>query len=746
MRKFILVAVLLSVLKASSQTLDSSAIRRLGDYGRLWHILCLFQPEMAYSKINEDSLFTNHVNQLIADPSAINFRNAINEMLGQLHDPNTTISKRDDKTTDDTIALGDRPFVKWLPDSVALFYFDPAFMAGNLVNQNTPGYVKLLDTLKKAHSIIVDLRSNKKITESERMYYEPQFVKSLIGAFAGNPVSYPATRSRIHYGHEDDYANVSFYFKGWLLQNGLRIGRNQTAIAKPVCLLINRFDDYLANEIITLQKEGLAHVVAEDSLQNFETNSPYQMELADSLTVNLRLFETLYQDGSSRFKPDTIVHRFSMPDEDALIAAALQQLKTKLHKSTTNNAVQNLFVSARVNAYDSLSYPSPALRLMGLARYWSIINYFCPNKDMFKKHWIDVLYEYVPLFLKAKDSIEYNLAAARLITEIHDGHGFFSSSVMNKFRTGSLDIGLAYVEGKTIVYKLYNDTLKKQFSIGDEITSINGRPINNVRDSIAQYIGASNNAALQRDVSNAVFSGIVDSNVTVGYKHNGKLSSVTLKRIQRIYSWQRQDTGIVFKKLSDKLGYADFKRLEVSQLDSMFNLFKNTDAFILDDRSYPRGTVWSMINYLTNKPVTGAIGTTMIADSPDTAAVTKQDNKWTIPVYPKPQLYKGKIIILVNEETQSQAEYSCMVLQAASKNVTIIGSQTAGADGDVTGIKLPGGIYTYFSGHGIHYPDGRPTQGIGIVPNIEIKPTIAGIKAGRDEVLERAIEFAKTGR
>jgi len=166
----------------------------------------------------------------------------------------------------------------------------------------------------------------------------------------------------------------------------------------------------------------------------------------------------------------------------------------------------------------------------------------------------------------------------------------------------------------------------------------------------------------------------------------------------------------------------------------------------LDDRSYPRGTVWTLVNYLTDKTVITAKGTTMIADSPDALAVTTQDQLWTIPVTPKSLQYKGRIIILANEITQSQAEYSCMVLQAAYKKVTIIGSQTAGADGDVTGISIPGGIETAFSGHGVHYPDGRPTQGIGIVPDIKISPTINGIKQGRDEVLERAIEFAKTGK
>ena len=44
------------------------------------------------------------------------------------------------------------------------------------------------------------------------------------------------------------------------------------------------------------------------------------------------------------------------------------------------------------------------------------------------------------------------------------------------------------------------------------------------------------------------------------------------------------------------------------------------------------------------------------------------------------------------------------------------------------------------TGIGVYYPDGKETQRIGIVPNVEVKPTIEGIKLGKDEVLEKAIE------
>jgi C-terminal processing protease CtpA/Prc len=76
-------------------------------------------------------------------------------------------------------------------------------------------------------------------------------------------------------------------------------------------------------------------------------------------------------------------------------------------------------------------------------------------------------------------------------------------------------------------------------------------------------------------------------------------------------------------------------------------------------------------------------------------------------------------------------------------NATVIGSTTAGADGNVSSIRLPGGISTMISGIGVYYPDGRETQRIGIVPDIEVKPTIEGIKNGKDEVLEKAIEFIR---
>lgn len=96
--------------------------------------------------------------------------------------------------------------------------------------------------------------------------------------------------------------------------------------------------------------------------------------------------------------------------------------------------------------------------------------------------------------------------------------------------------------------------------------------------------------------------------------------------------------------------------------------------------------------------------------------------------------------MLLDEVSQSLAEYTAMAMRAMP-NTIVVGSTTAGADGDVSDIPLPGGLHTMVSGLGVFYPDHRPTQRVGIVPDVAVTPTITGITAGRDEVLERAVEL-----
>lgn len=74
-------------------------------------------------------------------------------------------------------------------------------------------------------------------------------------------------------------------------------------------------------------------------------------------------------------------------------------------------------------------------------------------------------------------------------------------------------------------------------------------------------------------------------------------------------------------------------------------------------------------------------------------------------------------------------------------NAQVIGSNSSGTDGNIAVFRLPGGIGTAITGVGIYYPDKSETQRVGLSPDIYIEPTIQGIKEGRDELLEKALEL-----
>jgi C-terminal processing protease CtpA/Prc len=85
-----------------------------------------------------------------------------------------------------------------------------------------------------------------------------------------------------------------------------------------------------------------------------------------------------------------------------------------------------------------------------------------------------------------------------------------------------------------------------------------------------------------------------------------------------------------------------------------------------------------------------------------------------------------------------------MALQTSPGSI-VVGSTTSGADGNVSEIRFPGGERAAISGIGVFYPDRRPAQRAGVAIDVKVRPTIAGIRAGRDEVLETAVEKL-TGR
>jgi C-terminal processing protease CtpA/Prc len=73
--------------------------------------------------------------------------------------------------------------------------------------------------------------------------------------------------------------------------------------------------------------------------------------------------------------------------------------------------------------------------------------------------------------------------------------------------------------------------------------------------------------------------------------------------------------------------------------------------------------------------------------------------------------------------------------------VTVVGRRSASTNGNVTGVELPGGFTFQFTGMDIAHRDGRPFNGVGIVPDIEVTLTPQDFAEGRDPELEAAVKW-----
>ncbi len=71
----------------------------------------------------------------------------------------------------------------------------------------------------------------------------------------------------------------------------------------------------------------------------------------------------------------------------------------------------------------------------------------------------------------------------------------------------------------------------------------------------------------------------------------------------------------------------------------------------------------------------------------------------------------------------------------------IVGQPTAGTNGNVNVINLPGNFRVTWTGMKVVKHDGSQHHLIGIQPTVPAERTIKGVIEGRDEFLEKALEI-----
>jgi hypothetical protein len=107
---------------------------------------------------------------------------------------------------------------------------------------------------------------------------------------------------------------------------------------------------------------------------------------------------------------------------------------------------------------------------------------------------------------------------------------------------------------------------------------------------------------------------------------------------------------------------------------------------------------------------------------------------------PGPGAPAPRVVALIDARTQGAMERLAMRLEVLA-GATFVGSPSAGSPSEVMPVALPGGLTVTVPLAEWRRPDGAAVQRVGIPPQVAAERTVRGVRVGRDEVLERALQW-----
>lgn len=369
-----------------------------------------------------------------------------------------------------------------------------------------------------------------------------------------------------------------------------------------------------------------------------------------------------------------------------------------------------------------------AMRLADVIVAWNVFQHFYPYFDVVGVDWDEVLTESLARALEPQTHAEFTRVLEWLVAGIEDGHGW----VTGVEPPGTpIPVGVEQIEGEVVVVAASDAS---ELRPGDVIESLDGRAANDVVDSMAMRFSGSPQWTEHRALS-TFGSGSAGDSVEIEYSREGIGGRTFVARhagTQR--PTERRPDPI--EELEPGIFYVNLDVISIQQFRDRVDELAAADGVVFDLRGYPNGTHMAL-THLSPEPLQSAYWRIPKIIRPDRMdPADYQESRWTLaPASPQ---FDGRVAFITDGRAISYAE-SMMGIVEHYKLGLIIGGPTAGANGNVNPITLPGGHRISWTGMRVENHDRTLLHNVGIRPSIPLERTIQGVREGRDELLDEAI-------
>ena len=717
-----------------------AALENAAALGRVWGTVKYVHPALAFREVDWDAALIEALPAATAARTPEALAGAVGAMLRRLDDPLTRVERESPPAPSSATDRSPGPLSRWSGD-VLVVDLDRRY--ANL-HELFPAMQALAPELAKARRVLLDLRAS---GPDEAAWME-MALGFLERSLPSEHLTAPAERFRVYSGFPVQLGPSSGGYSASVETRLARVFAPAPGTPKRSIALLFNGRTPLAPLLLALRGSPRTFLVSQGALDESSAVQVRRVPLPGSHHAVVRASELAFPPGAPGLRADaTVPAGADERDSGPAFQSALRLLRTGAARGPARASVRSAALPSGGpdDAYEAMAYPTEPYRLLAVIRFWNVMRFFHPDPKALGD-WDAVLPTFLARAREAKDAAGYTRVLYALAARVKDGHIFVAEGgvPLRSLAEASAPLVLHAVEGRFLVTEVPVPEAARAagVAVGDEVLAVDGEPVAARAARLGELLGASHDAARRERVASLLLAGADGKPVELMLQGtDGRMKEARLPRSRDFLPFFRPppEQPTPWKTLEGGVGYADLRLLRAEGVDAMLEALKDTRALVLDLRGYPRGSAWALAPRLNTR---GATTSALIARPLLSAGEAREvRHPEPLPTTQAPP-YRGRVVVLVDERTMSQGEYTAMMIRAAS-GATLVGSPTAGAVGDTTNVCLPGGVCVLFTGQRFELPDGGAVQGVGLRPEVEVRPTTQGVRAGRDEVLERALALLR---
>jgi len=329
---------------------------------------------------------------------------------------------------------------------------------------------------------------------------------------------------------------------------------------------------------------------------------------------------------------------------------------------------------------------------------------------------------------------------ALMAAQLNDSHMGVSYSGLDRIEMKSVAIESEMINDKIYVKHVLDSSLK-YIPAGSIIDSVDGESALKKFYSKFSLMSGSPQWRSYKSLL-GLFDGSSDS-INLIIKANGRREIFKIPRLSTVEEYRPIALPAYLPKnglISDNIYYFNLTGDSVmKKIQTSLSDLEHAKSIIFDMRGYPKEDIRVLFGHLLRcSEHTKWMHVPKL--KADNSKMDFESSGWNLA--PKAPYFHGKIIFLSDACAVSQSE-SILGYVKGLKLGTIIGKPTAGTNGDVQTINLFDDLRFFFTGSKVTNADGSKSHYKGIIPDIKVISTVPGLKGGYDEVLDKALEFAK---